>query len=174
LKNQNQDHEVPTRFTSAFTLIELLLTIVVIAILGAVAIPGYKTYIRKAEKAVCLSQMRVIHVALDSHILDKNYWPQMPDEFFYGDETEYWKWWMLTLEDYGAGETFWLCPSDKVRRESKDEYNGSYMPAKFDAHHFTPYRWVGQPWLIERGNFHKKGAHIMLPDGSIHSSSDAH
>lgn len=174
MKNRDQDIAVHPPIPVAFTLIELLLAIVIIAILVSIAIPSYKAYRRKAEKAVCLSQMRVIHTGLDNHIQDKNSWPQIPDDIFYGDETEFWKWWALTLEPYGVGETVWLCPSDKVRRESEDEYNGSYMPAKFDAHHFTPYRWAGQPWLVERGDLHKKGAHIMMPDGSIHSSRDAY
>jgi prepilin-type N-terminal cleavage/methylation domain-containing protein len=158
-----------------FTLIELLVTMGIIAILVSIAIPSYKAFRRKAEKAVCLSQMRTIHVALDNHIQDKNYWPQMPKGVFDStEETDFWKWWILTLEPYGAGESVWLCPSDKVRREAKEEYNGSYMPAQFDDHHFTPYRWAGQPWLVERGDLHKKGAHIMMPDGSIHSSQDAY
>lgn len=161
--------------TKGYTLIELLMTIAMIAILVSIAIPSYKAYRIKAEKAVCLSQMRTIHVALDNHVQDKNHWPQMPAGIFEStDETEFWKWWILTLEPYGAGEWVWLCPSDKARKESKDEYNGSYLPTQFDGHHFTPYRWANQPWLMERGNLHKKGAHIMFPDGSIRDSMDAY
>lgn len=158
---------------NGFTLIELLFVVVVIVILAGISIPSYRTYRTRAEKAVCLSQMRVIHVGLDSYLMDKNQWPQIPADIFYLEkENLFWKWWILTLEPYGPSEQTWLCPSDKLQRESQDEYSGSYMPAKFDAHHFTPYRWAGQPWLVERGKLHKGGAHIMLPDGSIHGSED--
>ncbi len=156
-----------------FTLLELLMSIVVIAILAGIGIPSYSSYRRRAEKAVCLSQMRVIHVALDTYLADNRQWPQIPgDIFFSDDESLFWEWWIKALAPYGASQQTWLCPSDKLQRESKDKYSGSYMPAKFDSHHFTPYRWAGQPWLMERGKLHPGGAHIMLPDGSIHGSED--
>lgn len=157
----------------AYTLIEILVVIVIISMLVSITIPSYQGYRRRAEKVVCMSQMRVIHVALDNYIADKNHWPQIPEGIFYNNkENEFWKWWILNLEPYGAGEQVWLCPSDKVVQNSKKEYKGTYMPAKFDAHHFTPYRWAGQPWLMERGNLHKQGSHIMMSDGSIRSSKE--
>lgn len=163
------------KYCRAYTLVEILVTMVIIAVLAAIAVPSYRAQRRSAEKAVCISQMRVIHVALDNFMLDKHHWPQIPDKYFYvDDEADFWKWWILTLEPYGAGENVWLCPSDKLQRESADEYNGSYMPAKFDAHNSTPYRWAGQPWLVERGKLHKQGAHIMFPDGSIRNSSEVY
>jgi len=159
----------------AFSLLELLVVIAVIAILAGISVPSYEAFRKRASKAVCISQMRVIHTALDAYMLDNKQWPQMPGTVFESpEETDFWKWWILTLEPYGGGETFWLCPADKVRKETEDEFNASYMPAQFDAHHFTPYRWGTQPWLIERGNLHKRGAHIMMPDGSIHNSSEAY
>ncbi len=174
---QRQELEVgPQKLSAkAFTLIELLVVIAIIALLVAVSVPSYEAFRKRGEKAVCISQMRILHSALDSYMLDNKHWPQMPDNVFGAKkETDFWKWWILTLDPYGGGEAFWLCPSDKVRKEAKTEYNGSYMPAQFDSHNFTPYRWAGQPWLIERGNLHRKGAHIMMPDGSIHSSQDVY
>ena len=160
--------------TRGFTLLELLVVISIIAILIGIAIPSFAALQRRAYKAVCISHMRIIHIALDAHMLDKNQWPQIPVDIFESDgENEYWKWWILTLEPYGASDTVWLCPADKVQKESMDEYNGSYLPAQFGSHHFTPYRWATQPWLLERGRLHKKGAHIMMSDGSIRNTSDA-
>lgn len=159
--------------TSGFTLIELLLVIAVIAIIVSLLLPSYKSFRSRAEKAVCLSQMRVIHTALDTYILDKSQWPQIPESIFYSnDENLYWKWWISTMEPYGTSEKIWLCPSDKLQKKAKKEYSGSYMPAKFDSHHFTPYRWSGSPWLIERGKLHKGGAHVMLLDGSIRGTEE--
>ncbi|MCF6313352.1 MAG: type II secretion system GspH family protein [Verrucomicrobiales bacterium] len=157
----------------AFTLLELVVTITIIAVLATLSIPGFKSQRNKAETVVCMSHMRGLHVAFDSYMIDKNHWPQMPEAIFLSDnDSDFWRWWILTMTPYGGDETFWLCPSDKVMKESKDEYNGSYLPTRFDAKHHTPYRWANQPWLLERGNLHKKGAHILMLDGSIHSSQD--
>jgi len=169
----NQKKDISLAYCRAFTLIELLVVIAIIALLVAIGVPSYKAQRRSAEKVVCMSKMRGLHMAFDSYMTDKNHWPQMPAGIFESeDESEFWKWWILTMSPYGGDEPYWLCPSDKVRKESEDEYNGSYLPTQFDDHHHTPYRWANQPWLLERGNLHRKGAHIMMPDGSIHSSKD--
>ena len=161
--------------SGGFTLLEILIALTVIAILMSVSVPSYEAYRQRANKAVCISHMRNLHSALDSYIMDNNHWPQIPEGIFVAsDESVFWEWWIRTLEPYGGIDTFWLCPADKIRKESPDEYNGSYLPTKFDAHQFTPYRWGGQPWLIERGNLHKKGAHIMFPDGSVRNSSEVY
>lgn len=158
---------------AGLTLLEILVVITVIAILAAISVPSYEAFRRRASKAVCISQMRVLHVALDSYMLEYKHWPQIPPGIFYSnEESHFWEWWMTTLEPYGGGQEFWLCPEDKVSKESPDEHVGSYMPTKFDGHNFTPYRWSAQPWLMERGNLHKKGAHILMQDGSVRNSTD--
>lgn len=169
----DQSFVLKPKVNEGFTLIEILVVLVVIILLVSIGVPSYQAHRRGAEKAVCMSQMRGLHVAFDNYMTDNNQWPQMPSGIIESDkESDFWKWWILTMTPYGGDEGFWLCPSDKLDRESADEYNGSYLPTQFDAHHHTPYRWANQPWLLERGNLHKKGAHIMFPDGSIHSSMD--
>ena len=157
-----------------FSLIELIVAIGIIGILAGIAFPSYAAFKRRAAKATCLSHMRVIHTGFDAFMADNNYWPQMPAKAVDFDESTFFHWWIDVLEPYGAGEANWLCPLDKVRFDNASntkEYAGSYIPTMFDPHSFTPLRW-NQPWLLERGDFHGRGAHVMMPDGSIFSSTN--
>lgn len=85
-------------------------------------------------------------------------------------EEEYFSWWISSIVPYGVTPETWVCPTDEAMIDPKREgYRGSYIPTPFDAHPFTPIRW-NQPWLMERGNLHGKGAHMAMPDGSIQPS----
>lgn len=151
-----------------------MLALAIVGLLAGIAIPSYGVFKRRAAKVTCISHMRAIHVGFDGYMQDKNMWPQMPARAIEFDETEFFGWWIGILEPYGAGEAHWLCPLDKVQMDNskkKKEYAGSYIPTMFDSHSFTPLRW-NQPWLLERGDFHGKGAHVMMPDGSVFESTN--
>lgn len=166
---------VNRRGRGAFTMLELLVTLVVIAILAALAFQAFRAMKQRAEKARCIGNLRTLHTAFDGYILDKNRWPQMPAEAIDYDESQFFGWWVKELEPYGAGQESWVCPSDKVVKEASSSANpffaGSYIPTMFDAHDFTPFRW-NQPWLMERGAFHAKKGHVLMPDGSVRDSLD--
>jgi len=153
-----------------YTLVELMVVLVIIGVLTALAVPSYIHFRNQAKKATCLSHMKTVHTGLGAHLNDKGYWPQMPDGIYDGEETDFFEFWIRAIEPYGVHEPNWLCPADKVRKEAWDkDKSGSYIPTPFDAHPISPIRW-NQPWLIERGNLHGKGAHIAMPDGSINPS----
>ena len=154
---------------SGFTFTELVVAVAVVLVLVVVAIPSYQTIKRRAEKARCIGNMKTIHTGFDAYLLDKNQWPQMPEEALNWDESDYFGWWVTAIEPYGVGQESWLCPSDKVVKQEPEhvkEYASSYAPTRFNPHRYTPYKW-NQPWLVERGDFHGKGGHVMMPDGSI-------
>ncbi|MCB1078881.1 MAG: hypothetical protein KDM64_13760 [Verrucomicrobiae bacterium] len=151
---------------------ELVITVAVVAVLASLAYPSFNGIRKRAQKAKCIGNMRVIHSALDGYVLEKNTWPQMPEMAFNWEEEDYFKWWIDLLDDYGAGPDSWLCPADKVfeiNPKGLKGHNSSYIPALFNNHQYTPFRW-NQPWLVERGDFHGKGAHVMMQDGSIATS----
>lgn len=165
----------PSRLNNrAFTLVEIMVTLAIVAVLAGVAMAGYSKWIRHAENAKCLTHMKGIGAALGTYTVDHEGWPQMPEDLGDKEEEEEWKWWIKTMEPYGITQATWLCPTeDKERRryarksgEKRDDYEGTYIPTDFDDGRDTPYKW-NQPWLIERGNWHGKGQNVLLPDGSI-------
>ena len=70
----------------------------------------------------------------------------------------------------------WICPSDRsqervLTQAENTDRKGSYAISPFDDKPQTPFRW-NQPWALERGNLHGKGAHMLMPDGSVHDSQN--
>lgn len=159
------------------SLLELILVAAVGLLLATMVIPISATFKERAEKAKCLSHMRTLHTCFVAHISDKGSWPQLTESK--GDMTEdlYFRFWIKALEPYGAAGDTWLCPSDKVLLKmkaagvKKEQHFGTYVPTPFEPGPSIPFRW-NQPWVIERGDFHGKGAHMLMPDGSVHDSQN--
>lgn len=156
-----------------FTITELLVSILIVAILIGISIPSFEAIKRRAEKARCIGNMKALHTGFDSYLLDKNRWPQMPPGSMEWDRSDYFGWWISALEPYGVGQQTWLCSSDRVLenlpKDQKPEHNSSYVPTRFNSHRHTPYRW-NQPWIVEAGDYHGQGMHVCMPDGSITTS----
>ncbi len=157
---------------SGFTLLEYLVAFAIIIILASILFPALRHFKKRAETVACMSHMRTVHGGLNSYLVDTGRWPQLPGDVVDYSESEYYQWWINVIEPYGISEDNWLCPSDKVRVEKfDDDKTGSYIPTAFDGLAITPHRW-NQPWLVERGDLHGKGAHVAMPDGSINPSTN--
>ncbi|ENW22470.1 type IV pilin protein [Acinetobacter haemolyticus] len=52
---------------SAFTLIELMITVAIVAIIAAIAIPSYQHYVRRAELSVAQQEMGKVAALLEKH-----------------------------------------------------------------------------------------------------------
>ena len=156
-----------------FTITELLVSVLIVGLLIATAIPSFEAVKRRAEKARCIGNLKALHTGFDSYLLDKNQWPQMPDGALEWDASDYFGWWIKSLEPYGVGQDTWICSSDRVLenlpKDQKPEHISSYVPTRFNSHRHTPYRW-NQPWIVEAGDYHGKGMHVCMPDGSITTS----
>lgn len=156
-----------------FSVTELLVTIGVVALLVSISVPLYETFQERARKARCISNLRNIHAGLLGYLTDKGHWPQMEEDKYDFTEKQFFEFWVDATEPYGCGEDAWACPSDRaldrLSPQKRKTYIGSYVTTRFDKKAQTPLRW-NQPWVIERGDFHGQGQHILLPDGSVQSA----
>ncbi len=156
----------------AFTLAELLVAILVVAILAALSIQGYSKIVEYVAKAKCISNMKNLHVSFAAYIQDNGHWPQQPD--FEDDYSrQYQNWWLQTMDPYTQSREIWKCPILTKMGASAPEGERleiHYTPTRFDARPTTPYRWEKQPWLVEVASVHGNGGPLLLmPDGSVRS-----
>jgi general secretion pathway protein G len=63
-----------------FTLVELMIVMMIIAILAAVAIPSFEQAIKNAREAALKEDLHVMRDAIDSYTMDKNKAPQSLDD----------------------------------------------------------------------------------------------
>ncbi len=63
-----------------FTLVELMVVMLIIAVLAAIAIPSYLGTIKATREAVLKEDLHVIRGAIDSYTLDKGKAPQALDD----------------------------------------------------------------------------------------------
>ena len=57
---------------TGFTLLELMVTVAILAVITAIAIPAYSGYISSARRAECLNVMAEVNLAQDEHFLEFN------------------------------------------------------------------------------------------------------
>lgn len=164
-----------SRKVRGFTLLELIVSVAIGALLVSLVVMVSSTFSKRAKKVKCIANMRVLHGALSDYLADKRSWPQMEEGRYDFKEEEFFRFWITATEPYGMSQESWQCPSDRLidvmLGDMEVEFFGSYNVTRFDSNPSTPYRW-NQPWAMERGNFHGNGAHILLPDGSVTESAN--
>tara|TARA_R110000850_G_scaffold202967_7_gene329072 strand:- start:4921 stop:5445 length:525 start_codon:yes stop_codon:yes gene_type:complete len=166
--------QICNRF-GAFTILEVLVVVGIVGMLLAVITPISGSFMKRAKKAKCISHMRTIHAGLLAYTTDVGHWPQMEEGEFEFSEDDFFKFWVIATEPYGLSQDVWVCPSDRalerMNKLEKQKYFGSYVVTRFDDKAQTPFRW-NQPWVMEGGSFHGKGAHMLLPDGSVQDTAN--
>ena len=63
-----------------FTLIELMIVMMIIAVLAAIAVPSYVAAVRRAKEAVLKEDLHTMRSAIDSYTSDKAKAPQSLDD----------------------------------------------------------------------------------------------
>lgn len=95
------------RFSSGrrgFTLIELLVVIAIIGILAAMLFPAFSQARESARRAVCLSNLRQVGMALQMYTMDNN--ERLPGPGASGRE------WPVSLQPYMKSTQILVCSSD--------------------------------------------------------------
>jgi len=165
------------------SLLEVLVVVAVVSLLAGMVVVITDKLKQRAEKVVCINQMRTLHSSFVAYVEDVGHWPQLPEDLAGFDSNDFYQFWVKELDPYGASQVTWLCPTHKRKLAPQmraaaakpgggELFYGSYAPTVFDKRANTPFRW-NQPWIIERGDFHGSGAHMLMPDGSIRGTQEA-
>ena len=139
------------RRRSGFTLIELLVVIAIIGILAAMVFPVFARARESARKAVCLSNVKNIALALQMYFSDYNdttppgehdanaiaYFSEVGAKpvggpCTYQQEVNPYLRWPLILDEYTKNRDVWRCPSSKI-----DQGPGVIVPG------YYPGGWLG-------------------------------
>lgn len=59
------------RNQKGFTLMELMIVIVIIGVLAAIGVPAYNSYVAKAKKTVCFTNLRVLNTAAQMYKMEE-------------------------------------------------------------------------------------------------------
>lgn len=164
------------RRKAAFTLLEVLVTVFIVAVVSSLLITGFRFYRERAEGVRCANNMRSLQAALAAAVVDQGHWPQEPAGLQLVESPDQLEdWWIEHMAQYGVTEKNWQCPTimRKITAKSKNgRPRTHYSPTSFDANPSTPYKWSTQPWLIEIGNMHGDGPLVCFPDGSVRSMNE--
>ena len=77
------------RCRAAFTLVEIMIVIAIVALLGAIAVPAYLHYITESRKTNCINNLRLIDHAIQQWALEQKKGPAAAVD--YGDIRPYLK-----------------------------------------------------------------------------------
>jgi prepilin-type N-terminal cleavage/methylation domain-containing protein len=159
----------------AFTLLELVTVVLVVAILGVMLAPVYQQALIRAARSKCMENLRGLHVAANLYMGDHHAWPQISNAGV--AQTVVATKWIARLQPYGVQQINWICPTIQQLKGNPDLNNTQnvridYTSTPFDSNPQTPYRWARQPWFVENGNMHGNGNLIVFPDGHIEQMND--
>jgi prepilin-type N-terminal cleavage/methylation domain-containing protein/prepilin-type processing-associated H-X9-DG protein len=145
----------------AFTLVELIAVIALLAILVGLTIPEFHRLVERARSTACSANLRNIGMAVRNYINDHDgTFPVIetnPENPVYPDEVEA-RGMLETLENYGVTSKVLMCPSDR-------------RGADYFAQRGTSYEWRpvidGEPAMnpllyTRRGERHVDPARVRL------------
>ena len=157
-----------TRAVRAFTLLEMLAAVSIVLILVAIVYPVLEKLSPRAEKVVCMSNLRNLHATFAGYAAEG--WPQIPKGIALGSNEEQ-RWWLeFTKKDLGLQEKTWRCPTiTRLFKSSKESDRPliHYLPTPFSAQPGKANKNSQMPWFIEIGNAHGSGNLLVRQTGTV-------
>jgi type II secretory pathway pseudopilin PulG len=156
---------------SAFTLLELLVILGIIAVLVAITFPIFSQLRSRAQRVQCSTNLRDLYIATELFVQQNGSWPQIEEND--DDENapaDFGNGWIAALKPFGISEKTWICPTVENLLGNPDITQNArvdYVATPFDDKPMTPHEWPRQPWFAEVGNVHGHGNLIIFTDGSI-------
>ena len=158
--------------SAAFTLLELLIVLVIIAILSTLLLPVYGHLRERAQKVQCMANLRSLYLASDIYLQRNGSWPQITHSTSDTGDADFANAWIDALSPFGPTRQTWVCPAIQEVLQNPDYLQTQnaridYFPMRFDDKPTTPHQWPRQPWFIETGDVHGNGNLLIFTDGSI-------
>jgi prepilin-type N-terminal cleavage/methylation domain-containing protein len=167
------------RGVKGFTLLELITTIVVIAILASMLMSVYAGIQQRADKANCSGNLKSLYTGAALYVQEHEHWPQIDARLSTTDSKSYALQWYDAFRPYNMSEINWVCPT--VQRsfgnpnlKLRDNARIDYLSTPFDNRPMTPYLWPKQPWFIERGAVHTGGNLMIFTNGQVSTLGEAY
>jgi type II secretory pathway pseudopilin PulG len=160
------------RTGAAFTLLELVSAILVIAILVTLLIPALEQVKIRVEKINCTNNLRQLYVGAAAYIQEYNHWPQVNPALLQSTNHAYDNAWIEDFIPFGISRGTWICPTIQRQLGGPDytqaqNYRTDYIAMPFDNKPRTPYQWTTSPWFVERGNVHGNGNLVIQSNGAV-------
>jgi prepilin-type N-terminal cleavage/methylation domain-containing protein/prepilin-type processing-associated H-X9-DG protein len=115
-----------SRHLRGFTLVELMVAVVIVAVLGSLVFAAAKSVKSKANQTVCANNMRQIGIALQAYADDNGEYPSTA----HSERLD--RSWIYELEDYlGDFDKLRICPADPKADERLEEHGTSYVLNSF-------------------------------------------
>jgi prepilin-type N-terminal cleavage/methylation domain-containing protein len=163
------------KINTAFTLLELMTVLVIIAIMSVFSIQAFSYLIMRAQRVSCTNNLKNLYAAASSYVLDYQSWPQISTADVTG--TAYAQGWINALAPYKIGQINWVCPSVQRLLNNPDlTQSGNvridYYSTPFDSNVTSPSRYPTQPWFIENANVHGDGNLMIFANGQVKSLNE--
>lgn len=111
---------------NAFTLVELLVVVAIIALIAGLALPATARAIAAAKRTACASNMRQIGIAILAYANERD------GDFPRSSHTDAQESWIFTLAPYlGNVDDIRICPADPRARERRELKSSSYLLNEF-------------------------------------------